>query len=104
MVLKSAATLDISLRVDGMTPPRNGESLMTTASATQFNAVAAEGDNLLLGLELSFVGGFRGLLAAAAHGYRPTCRAEVDERYGRLADLYDAAQALLKSKARAYRG
>lgn len=78
---------------------------MNAVTAELLNYLTNEAENLMNGIELRFDGGFRGLLAAAdGNGYRPTMRADLDSRFDRLADIYDAAQQLRGVDARAYRG
>ena len=71
----------------------------------QLDVLIMRGGAIMRLLDLQNTGTFLDLLNAAdAHGYTPTMRADVDEKYGQLADVYDAAQLLRGSKARAYRG
>jgi hypothetical protein len=75
---------------------------MSLASLLTLIETLSRGDELLeqLGLSSTFVE----LLEAAKHGYRPTCRGDIDPRYIELADTYDSAQELLGCSVRAFRG
>jgi hypothetical protein len=76
----------------------NGRRTTARAWVSNLTHFVSEADQLVR--ECSAFRSFDELLAAAAHGYRPTCRGE---KAHRLADLYDAAQAKRGCDVRAYR-